>query len=219
MEKSAKTILVIAPHPDDFVLGVGGYIYDSVKAGNRVIAMDFAVGGPRSNVSTELRLDEALKVRDFLGIEYLYELETDGLMDHQPNSEITTKIDKLFDQYKPDEVFCSYKSVHTDHIALFNAFEASLRLRTGFNPKNVYLYEYPFIFTSYVQPTGGKTYYPLSQETFDKKCECFELYKSQCRPKPSPLGVSGIDVLARTRGMECGELYAECFYSIRTVIK
>jgi len=38
------------------------------------------------------------------------------------------------------------------------------------------------------------------------------MYKTQLRPSPSPLGSRGLEILAITRGLECGHKYAEKFY-------
>lgn len=217
-----KKILVLAPHMDDEHLGMGGYLYDAIRKNHQVYVHVFTCGGPCSNVSGKIREAEFNQVMDELGVpegNRSFEVGRDGELSQLPNSSITKEIDDLYDRINPSEVFCNYRSVHTDHIAVYNAFMASLRLRSGYNPPNAYLYEYPFLLTDYHQPDGGKVYYPLSKDTFNEKCRIFELYKSQCKPYPSPLGVVGIKTLAQTRGLEAGEKYAECFYSLRQKIK
>lgn len=216
-----KKILVFEPHNDDAILGLGGYLIDAIENNCEIWLHTFTIGGVSSNVSEEVRLKEGVNVNTFLGIQhYSYSgIGMDGKLELIPNSELTTMMDKMYDEIEPDEVFCNYKSVHRDHVALYNAFQASLRLRSGFNPKNVYLYEYPFLLAAYEQPNGGKTYYHMSDDTFNKKCKAFELYKSQCKPVPSPLGIVGIKTLAKARGLESANHYAECFYCLKSELK
>ena len=45
MEKHQKTIMVIAPHADDEVLGCGGYLLHQVKEGARVVVVLGTIGG------------------------------------------------------------------------------------------------------------------------------------------------------------------------------
>jgi len=211
-----KKILVIAPHADDEILSFGGYLIDQIIKGSEVHIRIGTIGGVHHLQKFDIRFKEFISVMEGLGIpseRYKYYFKNkDAEMDTIPIREITTKIDNDLDQIKPDEVFCCYPSVHQDHIRVFNAFEASMRLRDGYMPPFVVLGEYPFILTSYSIPNGGKFYHPLSKETLDKKIELFLRYKTQVKPKPSPLGESGVIQLATTRGFECGYNYAELFY-------
>lgn len=210
-----KKTLILAPHPDDDVLSFGGYIIDELAKGNAIRLIVFAVGGPCSNVDTQTRIDELTNVMEFLGVTdfKIYSEDTDGVLGKEiPIHNIVGFIDKEMNDYKPDCIMSCYPSTHQDHLTVHEAFSASMRLRDGFMPNCVALGEYPFILPALELPNGGKWYHPLSEETFKKKCKAFELYKSQLRPSPSPLGLDGVEVLARTRGLECGHKYAELFY-------
>ena len=83
---------------------------------------------------------------------------------------------------------------------------ASLRLRQGFMPRFVALYEYQNIIIS-----GGLWYHDIS-DSLDEKIELFNIYKTQIKPAPSPLNPAGIKQLAMVRGTECSVKYAELFY-------
>lgn len=211
-----KKILVIAPHADDEILCFGGYLIDQIANGAEVYIRIGTIGGSHYLQNFDVRHKEFLSVMDGLEIpseryEYYFK-DKDAEMDTIPIKEIITKIDNDLDKIKPEEVFTCFCSVHQDHTQMFNAFEASMRLRDGYMPPFVALGEYPFILTSYSLPNGGKFYHPLSQKTLNRKIELFLRYKTQVKPQPSPLGERGIIQLATTRGFECGNEHAELFY-------
>lgn len=206
--------LLIVPHPDDDILSFGGYIITELAKGNDVRVLVMAIGGPNSKASFNTRYEEFVNVMNFLGVKsYDYYSEgKDGLLDTVPSSKLTSWIDYQIEQYQPDNILTCYPSTHADHIALYKAFQASMRLKEGHLPSLVAFGEYPFILTSLELPTGGRMYLPMTEKVFNKKCEAFKLYKTQLKSPPSPLGVDGIRILSETRGLECGYQYAEMYY-------
>lgn len=206
--------LIIVPHPDDDVLSFGAYIITELAKKNAVRVVVMTCGGPNSKASYEERREEFKSVMSFLGV-VDYEIKMpnyDGLLDTVPTSKITTVIDSEIAEYKPDNLMTCYPSTHGDHVALYNAFMAAVRLKEGYMPSLIAFGEYPFILPSLETPNGGKMYLPMTENVFEKKCEAFKLYKTQCKKSPSPLGVDGIRVLSETRGLACGEKYAEMYY-------
>lgn len=212
--------LIFAPHPDDDVLSFAGYILTEKSKGNYVQLEVMTCGGPNSKASYDTRFKEFTEAMKFLGVdEYsVWKPDYDGLLDTLPNSEITSHIDSVIGVVKPDNIFTCYPSTHSDHIAVYNAFQASMRLKEGHLPNLVAFGEYPFILPSLTVPTGGKLYLPMTDKVFKKKCEAFEIYKSQQKKSPSPLGIEGIRILSETRGLECGHRYAEMYY-VQRIIK
>lgn len=212
--------LIIAPHPDDDVLSFAGYIITEKSKGNQINVIVMTCGGPNSKATYEQRLVEFNEAMKFLNVDSynIWKKDFDGLLDSIPNSQITSFIDEEIESYKPDNILTCYPSTHSDHIALYNAFQASMRLKDGHLPNLVALGEYPFILPSLTVPTGGKLYLPMTEKVFRKKCEAFEIYKSQQKKSPSPLGVDGIRILSETRGLECGYKYAEMYY-VQRIIK
>lgn len=215
----SKVILILAPHPDDSCLSFAGLITRNIRKGNKVIDICFTMGGPCSNVPTEVRLKEHESAMRILGVtesKFIYS-DKDGRLDTIPNCELTSVIDRLIDEYKPEEVYCASNSEHADHSALYNAFLGASRLRSGFMPKLFAVGTYLFSDQLYLNSEGGKIYQPLSEEDFNLKCEAFSQYKTQCKPLPSPLGINGIRVMSEYHGMMCGHKYAELYYQLRYI--
>lgn len=212
MEQPKKKILVIAPHADDEVLGCGGYLLHQKEQGAEIGIVIGTIGGmdPRQDYMT--RFNEFKSVCEDLdaGMKILF-LDKDALLDTVPSYELTRQLDEVIDEFQPDEVFINYRSLHQDHIKMYECALASCRLREGYSPKMVALYEYPFA-TTQVGPIGGGYMYHDISDCINGKVALFEKYDSQIRKSPSPLNREGVLALARIRGVECGVEYAEKFY-------
>ncbi len=206
-----KKILVIAPHADDEVLGCGGYLLHQKDTASILIIIG-TIGGVDVRQDITQRMQEFKNVCFFLGAEgrCLFERK-DAMLDTVPSYEIIRQLDNIVDTFRPDEIFINYKSRHQDHIKMYDCAMASLRLREGYMPKFVALYEYSFISDGLELPKGGAAYHDIS-DVIDEKVALFYFYGSQVRQSPSPLNDVGIRKLASFRGMEIGVDYAEKYY-------
>lgn len=222
MKQRNKRILILVAHFDDDVISFGGLMYrERVILNHEVFVHVFTAGGPCSNVSGAERIEEFKRVMKFYHIEnnhYSYSgIELDGKLDSIPNCYITGKIDKLVSEIEPDEVYCSAESEHSDHQALAKAFRGAARLKSGWQPKLWAFGTYMFSNQLPVSRDGGYMFQPLTEEDFNAKCDAFKLYKSQFKPSPSPLGIDGLEVMARYYGMLCGHKYAEAYYQLKYI--
>jgi LmbE family N-acetylglucosaminyl deacetylase len=215
----SKRLLIISTHPDDETLSFGGLMARAKRRGDQVWLHTFCVGGPASNVATEIRLEELKNVAKYFGVHELSwdDRELDGKLSTVNNCELTANIDKLIRTIRPEEVYCTAMSEHSDHIATVQAFKGAARLKTGYMPKLFAIGTYPFSDQLYSMPDGGKIFQPMSEELFLEKCEAFKLHQSQFKPSPSPLGIDGIETQARYYGMMCGHKYAELYYQLRYI--
>ena len=207
-----KRILVIAPHADDEVLGCGGYLLHQAEEGAAICILIGTVGGKDKRQNFKVREREFMDVLQAIGAkgQFLFK-NMDAMLDTVPSFDLTKKIDYYIDLLRPDEIFINYRSRHQDHIKMYDCAMASIRLREGYMPKFVALYEYPFVSDGLDIVRGGKVYHDIS-DVIQSKVELFKLYGSQVREAPSPLNANGIRKLASIRGLECGMEYAEMFY-------
>ena len=212
MENSRKRILVVAPHADDEVLGCGGYLIHQKEENAEIRIVVATIGGSDRRQEFATRHNEFSSVCESLSAEGgVLVVNKDAALDTIPSFDITSRLDVIIDEFRPDEIFINYRSLHQDHIKVYDCALASVRLREGYAPKLVALYEYPFA-TTQVGPIGGGFMYHDISDCIDRKVALFELYQSQIRQSPSPLNKEGITALARIRGVECGVEYAEKFY-------
>jgi len=165
-----KHILIIVPHGDDDILSFGGYMIDEISNGSIIHMRYGTVGGIHKLQDHDTRMKEVESVMNMLGITdwNIYFHNKDAEMDMISQRELATLMDNDIDKIKPDELFCCYPSTHQDHIAIYNAFMITQRLRDGFISPLVALGEYPFILTSKQIPDGGFWYHPISEYTMKK---------------------------------------------------
>lgn len=215
----SKNILIISSHPDDTCISFSGLIIKSLAKGYKVTDVCVTCGGPASNVNAsvrELEHKEAMKVLGITDPIILYK-GLDGELDTIPNCELTKEIDKLINLYKPEEVYCSPYSTHSDHRALAHAFLGACRLKSGWMPKLAAFGTYMFTDQLYDDNNGGKIYNPLTKEQYELKQLAFSKYESQFKPSPNPLGADGIRIMSEYYGMMCGYRYAEMYYQLRYI--
>lgn len=207
----SKKILVIAPHADDEVLGCGGYLISESRKGSEIKIVIGTIGGLDKRQDFSTRLNEAFAVADCLKAKMVFIFKgMDAMMDTIPEREIVSAIDKIVDEFRPDEILINCISHHQDHRKMYYAAMASMRMREGYMPKMIALYEYPCL-----EPgetiEGGRCYHDIS-DVVEEKVKMLDLYASQIRREPSPINGAGVRSLASIRGRECGCQYAELFY-------
>jgi bacillithiol biosynthesis deacetylase BshB1 len=118
-------ILVIAPHPDDAELGMGGAIAKFIAEGRRVGVLDLTSGEPTPHGSLDKRARETAAASEILGLAWRENL---GL----PNRSLETtlenraKLAAVFRREKPRWLFAPYWiDAHPDHVAATELVEAA----------------------------------------------------------------------------------------------
>lgn len=112
----AKTVMVIASHPDDAELGMGGTIAALSADGHKVIVVDLTDGEPTPYGSPEIRRAEAqaagsaLKLTERITLDVKNREVTDSV-------ENRSKVASLIRLHKPDLLFTHYwEDSHPDHV-------------------------------------------------------------------------------------------------------
>jgi N-acetylglucosamine malate deacetylase 1 len=149
MAQDPLEILVIAPHPDDAELGMGGAILKFKAEGRRVGILDLTDGEPTPHGSPELRRRETAAATKILGVDWRDNL---GL----PNRRLEATLDAraklagVLRTLRPTWLFAPYWiDAHPDHVAATELIEAarfwSKLTKTDlpgepFHPKRIYNY-------------------------------------------------------------------------------
>lgn len=139
-----RSVLVVAPHPDDETLGCGGRILIARRAG-RAVTVVVATDGAASHGADldELRAVRRRELADacaVLGVEDLIALDhPDGeLADYV--DELASQLARLIDDRRPDEVYATcVAEAHPDHAAAGRALQLALT-RSRHQPR---AFEYP----------------------------------------------------------------------------
>lgn len=117
--------LVIAPHPDDAELGMGGTIVKMVAAGMRVGILDLTSGEPTPHGSESLRRVETAAATQILGVTWRGNA---GLPNRslEPNLRARATIAGFIRSLKPRWLFAPYwEDAHPDHVAATQLVEAA----------------------------------------------------------------------------------------------
>ena len=117
--------LVIAPHPDDAELGMGGAIVRLKEEGFRVGVLDLTNGEPTPFGDLETRAQETQAATKILGLDWRGNL---GLPNRslQPTLEARGLLAGVFRQLRPRILFSPYwVDAHPDHTAAVELIEAA----------------------------------------------------------------------------------------------
>lgn len=118
-------VLVIAPHPDDAELGLGGSILQYRQDGLRVGVLDLTDGEPTPHGSRELRAAETKAATNILGLDWRGNL---GLSNRSLEASLQARhrLAGAFRQLKPTLLFAPYwVDAHPDHVAATELIEAA----------------------------------------------------------------------------------------------
>ena len=142
-------ILVIAPHPDDAELGMGGAIMRFLDEGLRVGILDLTSGEPTPFGTPEKRKSETAEATKILGVPWRQNL---GLPNRslEPTLEARAKLAGVIRTTRPRWLFAPFwEDSHPDHVAATQLVEAArfwAKLTktempgTPFHPERIYNY-------------------------------------------------------------------------------
>jgi len=217
-----KKILVIAPHPDDEVLGCGGTIAKySKKEGEVYLCVVTKAYTPDwSEEFLKTRQKEIEKVNEILGIKKTYFLNFPTVkLDTIPQKELNDSILKIIKEIQPEVLYIPHQGdLNKDHRLVFEATLVAVRPTSG-PVKRILSYE------TLSETEGGsliKIFVPNVYEditnTFNIKIEAMKKYRSEIREYPHPRSLEIIEALAKKRGSESGFKLAEAFILIREIL-
>ena len=209
-------ILVIAPHPDDEVLGMGGTIKKLSKK-NTIILCVVSEGSTaqyKDKKMIQIRKDACKKCSKVLGISKIIFLDFADMKLNLSHLEINKKLEKIIQKFKPEIVYTAPKNdLNLDHQAVFDSTLVACRPKSGV--KKILCYE-----------MQGQTKSPFEPNIFeniekeiDFKIKGFKMYKSEIEKFPNARSIIAIDNLAIMRGIQVGLKKAEGFQLIQEINK
>jgi bacillithiol biosynthesis deacetylase BshB1 len=110
-------ILVVAPHPDDAEISVGGIIAVSRAQGLRVGVVELTSGEPTPHGTEEIRQQETAVATTILDLSWRYTLNLPN-RSLQPDLEARRKLAEVFRQCRPRIILAPFwQDAHPDHVA------------------------------------------------------------------------------------------------------
>ena len=235
-------VLVIAAHPDDEVLGMGGLLKKFSKKENdiKIVFLATGISSRRSNdylnstkykINNNLKNDiekqieqlqkDARKALSVLGIKKIqFEDFPDNEMDIVSNLKITKKIEGIIDDYRPDTVYThSQCDINVDHRLIYESTITATRPKKNSIVKQVISFEVPSSTEWYFpQKFSPNIFVDISKE-LKFKLKAMQCYKNELMEFPHPRSIEALEIIAKRWGTVCGFNAAEAFCLVRSLVR
>lgn len=217
-------VLVVAPHPDDEVLGCGGVLALLADAGRPAHVAIVTEGQPPRYDAAHLAAlaAEMREAHAILGVAATHSLGLPAAaLGGIPHATLNAALSKLFDDVRPDTVFIPFTGdIHHDHQLVFASALVAARPAGPGYPARILAYE-TLSETNWNAPGLTPGFLPNVfieiTTAIDRKLSAFSAYASQVRAFPAERSPETLQALARLRGSTVHRPAAEAFMLIREV--
>ncbi len=228
-----RTILVVAAHPDDEVLGCGGTMARHARHGDRVVCLILGEGLTSRHASRQQGIEtegsgldglksDGERAAEILGAARLEMTDfPDNRFDSVPLLDIVKSVEKIFDEEQPEIVYSHHPGdVNIDHLVTHRAVLAACRQLPGTSLKGLYFFEVPSS-SEWQTPAMATPFLPNHfvdvTATLGQKIDAMGAYRGESRQWPHPRSAKALEALARWRGSTIGTDAAEAFVVGRQV--
>lgn len=220
-------ILILAPHPDDEVLGAGGTIAKHVAAGDCVtVAVLTGHGDTPHPIWPKTAWDtvrgECKEAATVLGVSQLIFSELPAAcLDNIPSWQTNKSVQEIIEETDPEQLYIPFAGdLHRDHGAIAYAASVVARpyLPTGKAIKRIVAYETlseTHLAPAYLEPAFQPTYFVDISEYLELKLKAMQCYNSQLKDDWNPRSLRALTALAHLRGSHIGVESAEAFIILR----
>ena len=213
-------VLVVAAHPDDELLGIGGIVKKHTNSGDNVRTIIMCEGESlryEKDVGQNVAKKEAAKI---LGVEKVYSFGyPDQKLDTYTLTEIVNPLERISEKYRPDIVYCqSGCDANRDHKILFEA------ANIAFRPTSEWVKEFYGFYTASSTEWGvPRNFIPDTwidiTDVLEDKIKAFEKYQSEVRAYPHPRSSDALRFQSYFWGNQCCMNAAEVLMTIRRIFR
>ncbi len=207
VEVRKSRVLVIAPHPDDEVIGCGGALLLHLRAESTVrviFVSDGSVGirDPKTaKMISDRRFDEVKRVKDFMKFESFRRLDFPDASLVMHEKEIAARLASEVSEFKPDQIYCPHPADgHADHQA------CSLAVAQAINATHWSGTTMCYELWATLSPNAAIDITSVA----DQKDAAIRLYESQIADRDYASAILGLN---HYRGLQHRLKYAEAYYS------
>lgn len=202
-------VLVIAPHPDDEILGCGGTIKKHTNKGDEVYLciVTRAYTPDWSQEFIDNRKKEIKCANEILGIKETFFLDLPTVkLDTIGQKKINDLIGEVIKKTGPEILYLPFaQDSNKDHRLVFKA-----GLFASKPVKKILSY-------SYESPLFVPNLYIDIFNTLEDKLKAMSCYQNELKDYPHPRSLEAIKITAQKRGIESGLKAAEAFIVVREI--
>lgn len=210
-------VLIVAAHPDDETLGMGGTIHRFCSQGSQVRVIFLSDGvGARLNLREELnaRRSAAIGALNILKCDdvHFYDFP-DNAMDSVPLIDIIKKIESNLNEFEPSILFTHFpQDLNVDHKITSQATLVAARPKPNMKLRSLHYFE---VQSSTEWNFGSSQFAPNLfvdiSKNFDSKMKALREYEVEMDEFPAARSFIGVEALATLRGVTAGVSKAEAF--------
>ncbi len=217
-----KKLLVIAPHPDDEILGCGGTMIKNIQNGNEVFVC-IVTKGPQPMFPVEIVEKTRQDARDChrkIGVKNTFFLDFPSVyLEECHRYELNDSILKVVREVMPDEVYIPHwGDMQKDHQIVADACMVALRPKYEPKVRRIYSYE-TMSETAWNAPNVQNEFMPNVyvdiSDTLESKLTALSFFETQLSDFPDARSIEAIEALAKYRGALMHLKAAEAFMLIR----
>ncbi len=217
-----RRVLVVAPHADDEVLGVGGTMARLAGEGDEVHIVVLTVGRPPAFDEAFERQgkQEALAAHRLLGVADTTFLDLPAAaLDTIPHRDVNAELGAVVARLHPQVIFTPFAGdIHLDHQLAFLSTLVVTRPNGRFAPQSIYAYEtlsethwsVPYLMPNF----APNTFIDISPH-LETKIAAMQAFTLQTKPFPHARSAEALRALAALRGSTVGCAAAESFVLLR----
>lgn len=225
-----RKVLVVAAHPDDEILGLGGTMKKLSNAGDGVECLILGEGlTSREEMPSNTdykELDDlkcnTLESARIIGFRNVYFANLpDNRFDSIDLLDIVKVISNYIELLKPDVIYTHhYGDLNIDHRITFEAVLIAARPVLEYTVKEIYCFETPSS-SEWNFQYGTNTFKPNVfidiESTIHDKLAAMSKYTTELRAYPHPRSLEALEIIAKRWGTVVGKRYVEAFELIRKV--
>lgn len=217
--------LVVAPHPDDEVLGAGGTMARLAAAGCPVFVAVVTTGQPADFDAGQVARvrNEAERAHAILGVrETLWLDQPAARLAEVAHVSLNAALASAVEQVRPTTLLLPFVGdIHMDHQLTFLSGMVAARPHGATFPSLVLAYE-TLSETNwnapYLSPSFQPTLFIDIADTLEPKLQAMRAFASQVRAFPHERSIEALQALATLRGVTVGTAAAEAFVVIRAIM-
>jgi LmbE family N-acetylglucosaminyl deacetylase len=217
-----STILIIAPHPDDEILGLGGATKKFSDQGHDVAVLLVSGHLPplyKEEVFLEHK-EQALEAHKIVGVTESIFLEIPAtFVKDETVASLNGKIYSVLKEVSPNVVFMPFPDRHIDHQVIFES--SMVAIRPVYDGKKIDVAaSYEVLSETHwnapaIEPAFNPNITIDITDQIEKKLEALSCFKGEIMPFPGPRSLEAVEALAKFRGTQAGFAYGESLQLLR----